>query len=213
MIDDARYRAAIEAIDRANGEDPNVLEVAGPDGATVRGPKELVHAGMMTEWVLRLDPAADEAQLLAARAHHFRRWTTPRDAYPEGRAGYLRWRSAARRRHAEEVGTLLAGVGYDEAEIADVARIVRKEGLTTDPRVRTHEDALCLVFLETQLGPVARRLGAEPTVEVLVRTMSKMSDAGRARALALDLDDAERVLVEEAASRLASPDPDGATPA
>ena len=33
-----------------------------------------------------------ETLLLAARAHHLRRWELPRDSYPVGRAGYLRWR-------------------------------------------------------------------------------------------------------------------------
>lgn len=208
MSDPARLAAAVEAIDRANAEDPNVLEVAGPDGVVERGPKELVHARMMTECVVDLDPHADEAQLLAARAHHFRRWTSPRSAYPEGRAGYLRWRTAARRRHAEEVAALLREVGYDEATVDDVARIVRKEGLGRDPRVQVHEDALCLVFLRTQLGPVAAQLGDEQTVDVLARTMGKMSEAGLRRALALDLGADGRRLLEAAAARRAGI-PDG----
>ena len=73
----------------------------------VERPKEQAHAEMMTAWVLRLDPDADEAQLLAARAHHLRRWTLPRTDYPDGRAGYLRWRTALKAQHAEEVGEIL----------------------------------------------------------------------------------------------------------
>jgi hypothetical protein len=207
-----RFALAVEAIDRANGEDPDVVEVRGR-----RGPKEVVHAELMTDWVRRLDPGADEAQLLAARAHHFRRWTTPRAEYPAGRSGYLRWRTAARRRHAQEVAELLAEVGYDPAEIDEVTRIVRKEGLRDDPRVQTHEDALCLVFLEAQLGAVARQLGEDQTVDVLSRTMAKMSETGRAAALGLDLGDDDRRLVLLAADRWAGTrrtggpdDPDGA---
>ena len=113
----------------------------------------------MTEWLARLDPDADDAQLLAARAHHLRRWTLPRSTYPEGRAGYLRWRTALKKQHAEEVAAILADVGYDAATIDRVQRIIRKEGLGTDPQVQTHEDALCLVFLETQLAEHGRRAG------------------------------------------------------
>src|SRR5690606_7752304 len=104
--------------------------------------KELVHAEAMTAWVLRLSPDADEAQLLAARAHHLRRWAVPRSSYPEGRAGYLRWRADQKRRHAEEVAVLLRAAGYDESVVERVGAIVRKEGLAHDPAVQAHEDAL-----------------------------------------------------------------------
>lgn len=194
-----RYPGAIAAIDAANAEDPTTMVVA---GSAV--PKELAHGRMMTDWVLRLDPSADELQLLAARAHHFRRWTSPRDDYPEGRAGYLRWRAAARRRHAEEVGAVLAAHGYRPEEIERVQTIIRKEGLRSDPAVQTHEDALCLVFLETQLTDVADRLGQGPTVEVLVKTMHKMSPAGLAAAGALELEPAADRLLARATAELAA---------
>ena len=51
--------------------------------------------------------------------------------------------------------------------IERVQQIIRKEHLRTDPVVQVHEDALCLVFLQTQLADVANRLGPEK-----VRTFS-----------------------------------------
>jgi hypothetical protein len=199
-----RLTAALAAIDAANAEDPTTLEFDGTSG-----PKELVHARMMTGWVLRLDPGADELQQLAARAHHFRRWTTPRSDYPEGRPGYLRWRTAARRSHAEEVSSLLVAQGYGPGEVDRVAAIIRKEGLATDPAVQTHEDALCLVFLQTQLAAVAGQLGDEATVEVLARTTRKMSPAGLAAAAALELDPASAGLLAEAVARAAGDEATG----
>lgn len=169
----SRLDRAIAAIDAANAEDPHRLEYRG-----VSRPKELLHAELMTRWVRELDPDADEAQLLAARAHHFRRWTSPRSDHPEGRAGYLRWRTRAKQRHAEEVGTLLASHGYDDATIDRVGSIIRKEGLRTDPDVQTHEDALCLVFLDTQLDDLADQLGDDEVIQVLVKTLPKMSARG-----------------------------------
>lgn len=195
--DPVRLGAAIAAIDAANAEDPNELVVAGE-----RAPKELLHSRMMTAWVTTLDPGADELQLLAARAHHFRRWTSPRSAAPEGRAGYLRWRTAARRRHAEEVGELLADHGYTLDEVARVGVIIRKEAMATDPAVQTHEDALCLVFLETQLTLVAGQLGHDATVDVLARTIRKMSPAGRSAAAGLDLDPTASDLLGHALGRV-----------
>ena len=188
-----RYRAAIAAIDAANAEDPNRIIWRGEQHV-----KELLHAQMMTDWVLELDPDADELQLIAARAHHLRRWMRPRSDYPEGRSGYLRWRAAAKRFHAEQVAGLLAALDFSEDEIARVGAIVRKQGLSTDPAVQTHEDALCLVFLATQLDDVAGRLGSDETVAVLTKTLPKLSPLGLEAAVNLPLDDWGRELLGRA---------------
>ena len=188
-----RFAAAVAAIDAANADDPNTIVIAG-----VERPKELAHAELMTTWVRRLDPDADEAQLLAARAHHLRRWASPRRDYPEGRAGYLRWRTDLKARHAEEVGALLAAMGYDEATVGRVQAIVRKDHLRTDPATQTHEDALCLTFLETQLAGVEEQLGDDRTVEVVRKTWAKMSPRGQAAALELDLPATQRDLLARA---------------
>lgn len=190
---DDRYEHAARAIDAANADDPETLEV---DGIT--HPKELAHAALMVEWVRRLDPDATEAQLLAARAAHLRRWAVPRSSYPEGRAGYLRWRNAQKRRHAEEVAEILRGCGYDDATIERVGTIIRKEGLGRDPAVQVHEDALCLVFLQTQLEPTARQLGDDKAVEVLAKTARKMSPAALEATRGLTLDEHGRALLARA---------------
>jgi hypothetical protein len=188
-----RFRAAVAAIDAANAGDPHTVEVRGE----VR-PKEQAHAELMTEWVEALDPAADEAQRLAARAHHLRRWSLPRSSYPEGRAGYLRWRTALRRQHSAEVAEILAGVGYEREIVDRVQAIVEKRGLGTDPAVQVHEDALCLVFLETQLAETVDRLGADKVEDVVRKTAAKMSPAGIARVADLPLRPEDRALIARA---------------
>ncbi len=188
-----RFDAAIAAIDAANADDPHTIVVDG-----VERPKEQAHAELMTGWVRRLDPEATEAQLLAARAHHLRRWTLPRTDYPEGRAGYLRWRTELRNRHADDVAAILGGCGYDDETIARVRAIVRKERMGADPQVQTHEDALCLVFLATQFGAVADQLGDDKTVDVVRKTIAKMSPAGLAAAATLPLPTRERALLDRA---------------
>jgi hypothetical protein len=180
----------IAAIDVANAEDPNTVVV---DGVT--RPKEQAHAELMTVWVQRLDPDADEAQLIAARAHHLRRWTCPRDAYPVGRKGYLRWRADAKREHADEVAGILRSHAVDDTTIDRVQRIIRKEGLQTDAAVQTHEDALCLVFLQTQLTSTAAKMSDERAMEVLCKTLGKMSTRGRELARSLSVAPAEHDLI------------------
>ena len=211
----SRFDNAIAAIDAANADDPFTISYV-LDGAEVTRPKELAHSELMCEWVKTLDPEADDAQLLAARAHHLRRWTLPRSDYPEGRAGYLKWRTDARKRHVALVGEILADVGYGtdgDDTIERVQALVSKQGLGKggladvdgrSPAVQVHEDALCLVFLQTQFVPVAEQLGDEKTIDVLVRTVPKMGPRGQAAALALDLDPHCASLVAAALDRLAS---------
>src|SRR5687768_1220485 len=164
-----RFERAVAAIDAANADDPNRIVIRG-----VEQPKELGHAALATDWLERLRPDASEALRLAVRAHHLRRWAIPRDAYPDGRPGYLRWRTALKQLHAEEVGRILGEVGYDDATVERVQDIVRKRGLGTDPDVQVLEDIVCLVFLETQLGELAAKLAPDHMVEVLRKTLPKM---------------------------------------
>jgi len=192
--DGDRYLAAVAAIDRANADDPEILLIAG-----VERPKEQAHAELMTAWVQRLDPGADDSQLLAARAHHLRRWAVPRRDYPEGRSGYLRWRTAQKSRHADEVAAILHDCGYPDETVERVGQIIRKEHLRSDPQVQVHEDALCLTFLQTQLGSLGAQLGEDKALDVLGKTLAKMSPAGRDRIAELDLDPGERALVDRAA--------------
>lgn len=193
------FEAAVAAIDAANADDPNSVVVDG-----VERPKEQAHAELMTEWVRRLDPEATDEQLLAARAHHLRRWALPRAEYPEGRAGYLRWRTELSKRHAAEVGEILAAHGYDAASVERVQQIIRKQGLATDPAVQVHEDALCLVFLDTQLDPTIDRLGRDKVVDVVAKTVRKMSPAGIAAAGTLALSELGSGVVSDAVNRAAA---------
>jgi ketosteroid isomerase-like protein len=199
MAPSARLRAALAAIDDANVADPTLVTVRGS-----RGPKEIIHANLVTEWVLRLKPEADEALVLAARGHHFRRWTVPRSSYPTGRSGYLRWRKDLHGQHARELGTLLTDAGYDEPTIGRVQAIVRKDGLLRAAEhddVQVLEDALCLVFLETQLVDLAARLDPATLPGVITKTARKMSPAGLALIAELPLGAGSRRLLDGAFAR------------
>ena len=195
-----RFELAIAAIDAANADDPETIVVRGE----IRQ-KEQAHAELMTEWVRTLDPDADEPQLLAARAHHLRRWLVSRSSFPDGRAGYLKWRTTLNRQHATEVGEILVRFGYEDAVVDRVQRIIRKEGLKTDPAVQTHEDALCLVFLETQLVELVDRLGDEKSVDVIGKTLRKMSPKGIDVALGLPLDERARTAIVRAIDAMEKP--------
>jgi hypothetical protein len=193
VSDPGRLSRALAAIDAANADDPQTLSVRG-----AQRPKELAHAELVSEWVAALLPDASEPLRLAARAHHVRRWEIARGAYPEGRAGYHRWRKALQAHHAEILGRILEEAGYDEATAARAQALVRKQGLGRDPEVQVLEDALCLVFLETQFRALAERLDEEKLLDVTRKTLRKMSEQAIARAASLPLDARSRALLERA---------------
>lgn len=188
-----RFAKAIALIDAANAADPNVMRYGGVDR-----PKELLHAELLTRWVESLRPDAPEALRLAARGQHVRRWEHPRAAYPEGRTGYLRWRTGLYAFHAEEAARLLSEAGYDSLTVERVGEIIRKQGLGRDPDVQAIEDGLCLVFLETQLDELAGKMEREKMVTILRKTWKKMSERARELALALTFEPDERALIAEA---------------
>jgi len=178
-----RLARALAAIDAANADDPVSIEVRG-----VQRPKEQAHAELVSEWLERLAPEASEALRLAGRAHHLRRWQIPRTGYPADRAGYLRWRRALHDFHAEQARAILAGLGYDEAVLSRVDDLLHKRGLARgDAEAQALEDALCLVFLETQFRELAERLEEPKLLDVTRKTLKKMSPRAIELALGLPL--------------------------
>jgi hypothetical protein len=190
-----RYRRAIARFDDANRQDPNRTVV---DGNEVSD--ELLYARRMTRWLERLEPGASEALRLAVRCQHLCRWMIPRAEYPMTRPGYHQWRTTLARFHSDKAGEILRDVGYDPATVGRVQSLVRKEGLKTEPEAQTLEDVACLVFLENEFGDFAAKHDEQKVVGIVSKTWRKMSDRGRAVALALDLPARERALIEKALS-------------
>ncbi len=82
-----RLEAVLAAIDEANAADP-----AREDGE----PAALLYGRRMSEVLEDFAPAASDHLKIACRGQHIERWTRPRADWPEGKAGYLRWRTSSR---------------------------------------------------------------------------------------------------------------------
>ncbi len=181
------FDKAIEAFDKTNSVDPNLIEIDG-----IKRPGELVYATWLSEWVVKLNPNASEELRLAARCQHIKRWEIPRSTYPEGLKGYNKWKKDLALFHAEEAGKILAIVGYDDLIIERVRAINLKKNLKTDNDVQTMEDSLCLVTLEYQIEGFSAKHDDEKMIGIIQKTWAKMSD--RAKQEALKLKYSERVL-------------------
>ncbi|MEZ5165327.1 MAG: DUF4202 family protein [Acidimicrobiales bacterium] len=67
---------------------------------------------------------------------------------------------------------------------------MQKIGLATDPEVQTFEDAVSLTFVETQFTSTADKIADDTRmVEVVAKTLRKMTPAGQAAAASIEPDD------------------------
>lgn len=177
-LDTERFQRVIARIDALNQHDPSQQAFG--------------YSQRLTAWVLRLEPNASEALRIAARGQHVQRWMIPRDRYERNRRGYLRWRETLKAFHATTITGLMREAGYPDAMIERVRRLILKKALGADPETQTLEDALCLLFLETQFADLRRKTAEETMREVLRKTWRKMSEPARAEARALPLQEADR---------------------
>jgi hypothetical protein len=189
----SRLEEAFRRFDAANAEDPNNEQV---DGKPV--PKELIYGRRMSARLGIFAPEAPESVRLAARAQHIRRWEVPRESYPAGRAGYLKWRTDLYKRHGDTAAEILAEVGYDDTTIDRVRTLLRKRGLKTDPDVQLLEDVICLVFLEHYFHDFSKKHDEAKLISILQKTWNKMTAKAREAALELDYAPEDLALIQKA---------------
>lgn len=189
----ARFRDALDRLDALHAEDPRREHVAGKEIAY-----ELLYAQRMSEWLERVAPQASEALRLATRAQHLQRWLIPRDIYPNDRRGYLAWRRVLGDRQAEQAAQILREVGYDEATCQQVAGMIRKEKLRSDPEVQALEDTACLVFLAHYFTDFAPAHEEAKLLRIVRKTWNKMSPRGHELAATIPLSDDAQALLRKA---------------
>ncbi len=182
-----------QKIDQINSQDPNQELVN-----TIPQPHELVYSKRLTDWVLKLEPDASEVLRIAARGQHIARWMIPRERYEKTRVGYLLWREDLKKFHAEKVSGIMREVGYPEDSIQKVSSIILKKNLRSNPDAQALEDALCLLFLETQFDNLKEKTLDDKMKEIVRKTWKKMSTRAQKLALSLPLKQSSRQFLKEA---------------
>ena len=173
----SNFNKALALIDAANREDPNREKADSQEW-----PKELLYSERMSDMLQRFAPDADEALQLAVRAQHIERWKTPRNTYPEGRIGYLKWRKDLYGIQAGRASELLRQAGCADEVVERVRDMVAKKNLKTSADTQLLEDVSALVFLEHYMQDFYERhpeYSEEKWVGIIQKTWSKMSDRGR----------------------------------
>ena len=194
-----RLAAVIAAIDAANADDPRHTVVDG----TAR-PYEIVYSERMTARLSAMYPDASELLQIAARAQHLRRFDIPRATHPEGRIGYNDWRRACRDHHATLVAAIMAQHGYSEEDAAHVGKLIRKEQLKRDRDSQALENVVDVVFVEHYIDEFLQKYSdysEEKVIDIVAKTLKKMSPKGHGAALALDLSEGKRALIMAAVAK------------
>jgi hypothetical protein len=190
-----KFEQAIRLFNNYNRNSPETVFSGGEPY-----PAEYFYALKLHEWVLKLAPNAGEALLLASHCQHIGRWEIQRSMYPDGRIGYLKWRSDLSRFHADTASSLLRSISYDEAIIQEVREIVLKKHLKTAPDVQIMENALCLVFLEFQFDDLISKQPEDKMIGILQKTWAKMSPQGKEQALKISYSPEGAKLIDRALS-------------
>jgi len=177
------FEKAIKEFDRINGEDPRRQTVGRKSYA-----RELIFARKVYDWVERLNPSAAEPVRLAACSHTLRRWEIPRNRHRMDIGGYHQWRAATAAHAAEAAAETLKRVGYSDAIIREVKRIINGHRHPSDPDTQLLEDADVLAFLEIKLEDYLTRWDEAKVRRILEGTWSKMSPAARQMAMVMPQD-------------------------
>ena len=188
-----RFFQVMVRIDAINLGDPNKIVHDGEDWA-----REVFISRRRSHWLYELAPNASDLVRIAARAQHIARWEIPRASYPAGRLGYLNWRNALAKFHADKTAEILSEFGYGNEDIARTKDLVLKKNFKLDQESQLLEDVASIVFFECEFTEFAATQTEEKLLNIIRKTWQKMSNKGRQAVRNLDLPSKTRALVQAA---------------
>jgi hypothetical protein len=188
-----RFEEAIRLFDVYNGNDPKIIHINGRDF-----PENVLYGWRMSEKLIEFEPDVSEPLRLAVRSQHIGRWEIPRSDFPMDRKGYLQWRSQLKLHHAKIASRILEDLGYNSEVIYKVKDMLMKKNLKQDRETQILEDVICLVFLEFYFDDFSNAHHEDKLVNILKKTIAKMSARGVEEALKLPLSDKAKALISKA---------------
>ncbi|WP_276366473.1 DUF4202 domain-containing protein [Chryseolinea sp. H1M3-3] len=199
MIQSDRFERAITTFDAYNLNDPH-QELF--EGKLVS--KELLYAQRMSQRLDDFYPAAPEYLKLAAHCQHIGRWEIPRETYAMDKKGYLQWRNVLKSHHAKLAEQILASCRYEQETIDKVKSLLLKKELHSNADTQTLEDVICLVFIEHYLEEFAEKHEPQKVVDILQKTLKKMSPRAIEEAAKITVSERIKILLLQALQARAS---------
>lgn len=141
-------------------------------------PEDPRHAENTLDWLLRLDPDADESLQLAALGHDVERAVPSRRIRRRDYPDFIDFKAAHAENSAIVLGEILADCGIPRPIVDDVRRLVRRHETGGDPRSDLLQDADSLSFFDVNLPLYGTRHDLE-TVRRRIEWGSRRISPGR----------------------------------
>ncbi len=173
MITEEQYRTATEKIDAAHSSD-EMMELE--DGNLF--PVELLYSKRMLSVLELVSPDSSFEIKIAAQCQHLKRWSVSRSLYPYDRRGYHQWRQVVMDFQLQETKKILLAANIGESDIHHILFILKEHGNKLNPESQVIMDTACLVFVKWYMEPFAGKHQNEKVIDILRKTMRKMSSKG-----------------------------------
>jgi len=126
-------------------------------------PEDTRHAENTLEWLLKLDPEADQALRIAALAHDIDRAVEDRKIHREDFEDYEAFKAAHARNSADILREILMKCGVNQATSDEACRLVAFHEAGGDPRSDLLKDADSISFFDVNLPFYFEREGRQET--------------------------------------------------
>ncbi len=161
-------------------------------------PEDPAHAENTLEWLLRLEPEADEALRIAALAHDIDR-AMPERVRREDFPDYDSFKAAHARRGARLLRGILEDCGVEAAVTCEACRLVERHEAGGDARSDLLKDADSLSYFDVNLPLYLAREGREEALRRCIWGIRRLSPAARTHLAGLQpADPALTALIAEA---------------
>lgn len=148
--------------------------------AASRVPEDPVHAKNTVQWLLKLDPGADEALQIAALGHDIERAIEERKVRREDFDDYDQFKAAHAANSAEILKEILVECGLeDETLIQQIYDLVCRHEVGGDPRSDQLKDADSISYFDVNLPLYYQRHGWAETKRRCVWGYGRLSEKMR----------------------------------
>jgi hypothetical protein len=193
MITDEIYQKATIEIEKIHSSDPIQETLNGK-----QYPAEVLYCKRILNILDLVDPHSSYAMKLAVQCQHLQRWGVPRSEYTYDRRGYHQWRRKVMEYQLQQTQTVLSRAGVDGEDIRWIMTAIEKQGDKSNPEAQIITDTACLVFLKWYMEPFAVKHESEKVIDIMKKTLRKMSVAGVNLVSKLDLPASSLKVLEQA---------------
>jgi len=165
-------------------------------------PEDPVHSKNTLQWLLKLQPYADEALQIAALGHDIERAIDECKVRREDFEQYDRFKAAHAHNSAEILKEIMLDCGLDETLIEQVYELVRRHEVGGDERSDLLKDADSISYFEVNLPHYYKRHGWDETQRRCLWGYKRLSEKVKTLAAELTFENDElralmRITIEQ----------------